>query len=231
MKTLGILTIKSEYESVKRLGFDTYLRDDYDDYCDKEIVIRWGNSFALTSPKNKVYNKAQAIALNCYKYESKKKLGEVVNIPRLFKDKIPEGALAVVRPVEHTGGQNFKVVKGPYNLDNEEYGSEFVKTEKEFRVWFAGNALLTARRIKMKCNETTEYPCRSEWGYAYTENFPVLSKETLKAKKAIGLDFGCADVLRHNNQYYFLELNSAPSIDHSVVEEFYRGEINKLIKT
>lgn len=80
----------------------------------------------------------------------------------------------------------------------------------------------------MKKNKESQFPCRSEWGYYFVNNIPKLSKQTLLAKKTIGLDFGAADVLKYKNEYYFLELNSAPSIDHWRLEEFYKKEINKL---
>jgi glutathione synthase/RimK-type ligase-like ATP-grasp enzyme len=51
----------------------------------------------------------------------------------------------------------------------------------------------------------------------------------LKAAKIIGLEAGAADILSANGHYYFLELNSAPTIDLMRIERFYKRNIVKLI--
>jgi hypothetical protein len=56
-----------------------------------------------------------------------------------------------------------------------------------------------------------------------------LRNQTLLAAKKIGLEFGAADVLFHKGKWYFLELNSAPSVDHRVVREFYQAAMMVLI--
>jgi glutathione synthase/RimK-type ligase-like ATP-grasp enzyme len=56
-----------------------------------------------------------------------------------------------------------------------------------------------------------------------------LRDQTLKAAKQIGLHCGAADIIIKGKKNYFLELNSAPSIDTNTLERFYRDGINKLV--
>lgn len=140
MNKLAILTIPSEYRSVKKLGFDTYLRTDSINFSEKKIFIRWGNSYSILGNEyEKVYNKASSISLNCDKLNSKKILQSIVKIPNLFEKEVPANILSVIRPIEHTGGFSFNIVKGPYKIQAGYYGTEFLQTDLEYRVWFAKN--------------------------------------------------------------------------------------------
>lgn len=236
---IKVVTIDSELESAKRLGYPTHTwLGDYAYKFDNDIIIRWGNSGFVYSREGarsvdfkNVVNPAKNIKQNCRKNEAIKLLAQVVNVPTIYDKSVPKDVLAVVRPMEHAAGNGFSVQKGPVKIQPGTYGTRFIKTDTEYRVWFCGNRTMCGRRVKMKINEDQEFPCRSNWGYEFSTGIaPELHKQTLLAAKKIGLQSGAADLLFHKGKYYFLELNSAPSVDHRVVREFYQNAIEALVR-
>jgi glutathione synthase/RimK-type ligase-like ATP-grasp enzyme len=113
------------------------------------------------------------------------------------------------------------------------YATEFIKTDVEYRVWFCGDRTMFAKRFALKHNTVEEFNCRSQWGYSgITTHVPEkLHIDTLKAASVVDLDFGAADVLYQNGKYYFLELNSAPTIDTPMIANFYRKHMATLLKS
>lgn len=238
-----VFTIESEAESARRLGYTTTTYNgDFVNKYDNKIVIRWGNSRWLTnrdtgcreSDFKNVINPAKVIRQNCEKANATKLLAQIVNVPTLWETKVPEGVLAVVRPHEHSAGYGFSVQKGPFDVQEGTYATRYLDVTKEggeYRVWFCGNRTMVGRRVKMECNEAQEFPCRSNWGYSFLDGISKdLRNQTLLAAKKIGLESGAADVLFYKGKWYFLELNSAPSIDHRVVREFYQAALSVLIE-
>jgi hypothetical protein len=233
---IQVLTIDQEYESALRLGYKThpYMFGHADDF-DDSIMIRWGYGGSIYNKDGKVsefkfvVNTQTAISLNCQKDKALKELAKVVKTPAFYDTEVPAGKLVVVRPTYHTGGIGFVVKPGPFELlKDEEYATEFLKTNTEFRVWFANDQTLCARRVTKK--EVEKYPCRSKWGYKFQKISKSLHKQTLLAAKQIGLETGAADVLWYKGSYYFLELNSAPSVDMMKIERFYKRNIPILLK-
>ena len=214
MKTV-VLTIKPEFESAKKLGFQTISNTSRDvEWFDNKLVIRWGNSqcsFGKDGFKRDfkhVLNSAAAIRANCYKSQSIRQIAKVAPTPTIFGMCIPKNKLAVLRPCEHSGGSSFKVIKGPYEIPCSHYATEFIKTDTEYRVWFAGDKTIYAKRVPVQQDDATpvetneKYPCRSKWGYdhIYSPVPPVLSKAVLAAAKTIGLVLGAADVDRKSTR-------------------------------
>lgn len=235
---IKILTIGSELKSAQKLGFDTskhfagYVKN-YD------AVIRWGNSTLFYNNEKEtrlgefknVINPSAAIALNCQKNQALAKLSTVVPTPDLYKENVPDGVEVVYRPWDHSHGRGFSTKKGPLAIDWGYYATQFIKTENEFRVWFVGNQTFCAKRVALNDNDTKAYPCRSNWGYSYCDYVPtILHEHTLNAAKVIGLECGAADVLFYKRKYYFLELNSAPTIDTNKLKTFFQNGINQLVK-
>jgi hypothetical protein len=234
-----VITCGNEIESAERLGFrTTHVGGDYIKKYEKDIVVRWGNSTPAYSNDGThhdeyahVLNPAEYIRLNCNKLQSLKRLAMVVFVPAIYEKKVPTGTLAVIRPLEHAAGNGFNVVEGPYDVPRGTYGTRFLQTPTEYRVWFCGDQTMCGRREKMKINEEQKYPCRSNWGYVFSGGVSAdLHRQTLLAAKTIGLDVGAADLLYYKGKYYFLELNSAPSVDHRVVREFFQASLDRLFR-
>jgi hypothetical protein len=232
-----VITIKSELESAQRLGLPTFTKVDtsVNDY-DNTIIIRWGNSYRYLNNVGAyrdfkhVINPSKSIRLNVQKSKSILEISKVVKTPAIYLHDVPAGKLVVVRSLEHTGGINFKVEKGPFIVESGFYAKDYVQTPIEYRVWFCGRHTMAARRIALKSNVVGKYPCRSTWGYSYCDMPKGLDEQTLLASKSIGLQSGAADVLYKNKKFYFLELNSAPSIDTFTLERFYKNGFSELIE-
>ncbi len=239
---IHILTVDGEYESALRLGYDSTITEhsgDLKEYL-KDVVVRWGNSSPIftkiadkTQPAEfpRVINPAMAIRLNVDKCAALKILSKVVDTPKVWEQgkKVPPGVEAVHRVIHHHGGEGFNVQTGPFVVGKGFYATRWIPSTIEYRVWFCGeNTMCGIRTKRSPC--TDKYPCRSMWGYDFKESVPAqLHDATLAATKAIGLECGAADILDYGGRYYFLELNSAATIDKQVIEDFYRNGLVKLI--
>lgn len=231
MFTLLIPTAKRE--SARDMGFPTFRTNEFPNHKKQyreSLVIRWGNSCLFETPdghtrefKN-VANPSAAISLNCDKYRARRTFAKVVNTPEDYRTEVPRNKYAVVRPETHSAGSGFQIVKGPFSVPVWHYASEFIKTDKEYRVWFADGKTFAGQRVALN-GESEEMPCRSGWGYSYRNVPAKLHTDTLLAAAKIGLTFGAADVLIKGSKYYFLELNSAPSVDAPSVCRFFRENI------
>jgi predicted ATP-grasp superfamily ATP-dependent carboligase len=237
---LKLLTIGSELESARRLGLPSYIGNP-ENYVEDEknnIIIRWGNSHLGQNKQGSreeftnVLNQASAIRSNCDKLKTKEKLKKIVSVPKTFLKIIPEGVTAVVRPIEHSSGKEFKIVKGYHLLREGEYGSQYIRTNKEVRVWFCGKSTLMARRVPIDDIDDKKDKCRSNWGYSFCyEQTPInIYADVMKAAKKLNLLFGAADILLHCGEHYILELNSAPSCDLVKLERFYKKNLMRLLQ-
>ena len=239
---IKLLTIDSERNSAQKLGFETYIYN-YDriEKFDNDIMIRWGNSSLFYDKDGKVkefknvLNKGKNIRLNCEKNKSLKKISEVVRTPKIYYGTVPKNKLAVYRSIWHSSGNGFKVNKGPFKIDKEHYATQWIKTNKEFRVWYCknnGGQFLMARRVTYNKQRLKEkFKCRSKWCYSFFKKTPKKLKEQVKLSfDKLGLEFGATDILYKNEKYYFLEINTSASIDSPEIENFYKENLVKLAK-
>lgn len=240
---IRILTYSPSH-TVKKLGFNTstWLEGRIEKYKN-DVIVRWGNAshifnrYSQMSEFINVLNPARAVSLNMNKIEAHDVMSKVVRVPRLFRKHTPNFGLFVVRPVVHQGGSGFRVVEANGKAitlsEGQQYATDFLRTNAEYRVWFCGDRTLRAQRSRtveqQEAGPVDRFPCRSKWGYNFCNGVPnTLHNQTLKAAKAIGLDVGAADVLLHDNHWYFLELNSAPSTDLPVLNRWMKDSINRL---
>jgi hypothetical protein len=237
---IKILTIDSELESAKKLGFQTFTYlDENVRNSDKDIIIRWGYGGNYKDELDKpadflnVINPAKSIQLNCRKNVALRTLSRVVNTPKMYLRKVPSNNKYYVhRPTSHTEGRNFYVQKSPFKVKQWHYATEFINTDKEIRVWFCGNKTVCAYRVtKSKERLAQKFPSRALWPYRFIKRVPInLHKQTLLAAKAIGLEFGACDILIKNGKYYWLECNTAATLDSNILIDFYKSGLQKLVK-
>lgn len=199
-----------------------------------KVLLRWGNGYGriedVSRVATKVINKASAITLNCNKPEASDVLSDVVDVPHRYRRSIPEGVQAVLRPETHERGHDWELVTGPRVIPEGHYARKFIPVHDEYRMWYCNGQTLLARRARRPADERGAN--RAEWGYQFMRRPDVdLVSDTVKAFKAIGLDFGAADILHDttNDRCYFTELNSAPALDHPNVLEFFRTHLTALI--
>ena len=203
-------------------------------------VIRWGNGLEPDKPGwAAVYNKASVLAVSTDKLAALQSLARTVKTPELRTEgqRITEGKW-VVRPANHAEGSDFELRDGPFTVDSGCHATRFVPDTREYRVWFIRDKYLVAKRIPRATEgQRADDPCRSKWGYSFfTECFEKLAQEMAKARQAIPLDFGAADVLWTDDYnrsgegaWIFLEINSAPSLDHDRVLSHFMRHLGDLV--
>ena len=237
---IKLITINSELKSAKKLGFPTIVPNDYiveSQHSPNDIIIRWGNSRNLWDDAiirkrefRNVINHADKIRFNCQKHKSLAKLGDVVKVPKIYTRNVPDKLKVVVRNYEHTGGQDFVIKKGPFDLQSGQFAAEFYQTDIEYRVWFCGGKTFCARRVPLNKEDLKARPCRANWGYRYQRISESLKEQTLLAAEHLGLEVGAADILVYKGKYIFLELNTAPTIDTGRLITFFKKNLNLLLK-
>jgi predicted ATP-grasp superfamily ATP-dependent carboligase len=239
---LKLFTISSELESARRLGLPTFTGEipEYLDFYKGDICIRWGNSRSVFNKRDEkkefphVLQTSKAIRANCDKYASKKKLEEAgISVPKTYIGTIPSGIKCVVRPFEHSSGKEFSIKTGPCEIGSEEYGSEYLRSKKEVRIWFVGRSTLMARRCPLKGTEEKDQICRSNWGYdfCYGDKVPKdIFDSIMKGAEKLNLKFGAVDAILQNGVAHILEYNTACSIDLVRLERFFKKGLMKLLR-
>lgn len=223
---MQILTIHSEFESVKALGFPTFLNDAEVDKT--KTVLRWGKSDVLET-FDFVLNEGPNIKLNVDKESCLYLLSEVVNVPQIFAQEQPINKLVVLKDSKHSCGHGFNIsiAHKKRKIPVGKYCTEFIDAIAEYRVWFCLGKTIQAQRIKENL-EGSPF-CRSQWGYKFTRHNKHLHQQTLMAAEKIGLDVGAADIIiDKNNKEYFLELNSAPTIDDDTLILFFKKSLEEI---
>ena len=143
--------------------------------------------------------------------------------------------MIIERPVNHTFGQDCEIKRGGFKVPDGKYCKEFVNTNREYRLLYnssnGGEFLLWRRVTENKKQLKEKYKIRSRWGYEYIDKIPKsLKQDAIKGFKAIGLEFGAADIVCKDNKYYWLEINGAMSITDKYLKSFFRQGIKNLIK-
>jgi hypothetical protein len=227
----------SELKSAQRLGFPTFDHvEKYKEDYDGKIIIRWGYGYDAKSKDmifcdskdfENVVNPVDTIQLNVRKHEAIQVLSKVVKTPKIYLNKVPSNRLVVYRPTAHAGGKDFNVKRGPFNIPQGYYATQFIKTNKEVRVFVCGNKTLTCSREKAKKDDSDI--CRSNWRYVNFRKTPKnLHKMVLRAAKKIGLECCAFDILVVKRKYIFLEGNAAPTLEKAVTQ-FYKKNLVYLI--
>jgi hypothetical protein len=238
---LYIYALQNDVEKVETIGLPTIttIEDVPVRHLNRGVFVRWGKSMIpgeLHADFKYVINSSKAIRLNTQKRVAHQIMSRVVRTPRLFDRMIPRGVYAVVRPMAHEEGSGFVIAKGPMQVPPNRYGTEFVESDAEARIWFARTATragrsLLAYRVPMKDQHEGRFTCRASFGYEDFRRPPRhLSDLVFNAAAVIGLDFGAADVLITGNKGCLLELNSAPSVDFRHIREFYRESLPETIE-
>lgn len=230
-----VLTIESEFESAKNLGYPTKTDVYQIDVETKDTVIRWGNSERFGRDFKTVVNPAKSIRANCHKLNALVAMSKVVDTPKSYTTEAKGKGKVLIRPIAHTGGVDFSVVSAPVKIDPEHYGTEWIETKTEYRVWFAWGKTICGKRVRViktddgwEDDDTpeAEFPCRSSWGYSHFRYTPgKLHTDVLKAAEVLGLTTGAANVLVKDDRFIFLELNSAPSVDTPKITKFFKDAI------
>jgi glutathione synthase/RimK-type ligase-like ATP-grasp enzyme len=211
-------------------------------------LIRWGCTSQMEA-KHTV-NKVKDIQLVNNKTECRKVLGQVEHkgkqiIPTTwfsFEEWQKEKQLPViVRPNHHAQGRKLYfcnteelVFKACKLCGNQAYISSYIPKQKEFRIF------VMQGRVVWVAEKTPENPNAIAWNVAKGGTFTNVRwsdwplkgcRIALKAMEAVSLDFGGVDIMQCNNDFYVLEINSAPSQTSPYRQKCTGLAIKSLIET
>lgn len=211
------------------------------------VVLNWGQHPDLDEATSAhVINPpvAQYLAANKIHAFAMMRDANVESIPNTTSQQeasrwLAEGSTVVARgTVTGSGGAGIRVVRPTEVLPLVPLYTKFVPSVREYRVHVIGGATLPARKAKRNNAPEQEFPIRNHgdtWVFQYTipEKVPVPELVLTLAKRAINavsLDFGAVDILYEGNgRARVLEINTAPGLDHTVAEEFYVRELQRLV--
>ncbi len=238
------LTIESEQKSFQKLGFETrtslYGKTEDFNNC---IILRGGNSslshnqYGRPQEFKNVINASKVIRFNCCKSGASRQLSKVIDVPKYWVRNIPSRKTVIYRPIYHkAGGADFKIMrtKKITKIQKGFFASEFIKTRREYRVWFVrnGNNIAVIGAIRVKHQKELPKICRSAWSYKFCHVPKGLVRHVFLGAKALGLEFGASDTLAVNGKprYYTCEFNSCPTMDAKRIREFFLLNLGKLMK-
>ena len=133
----------------------------------------------------------------------------------------------LARKRRHAKGKDIVVCKDSKDVgrvlfqDRHDFFSVFIPTETEFRVWlFQDKAFAIQEKVYKGPGEYAGFLRNNRFGFRFEKRdnlrgyAHVLEDQSIKAVKALGLDFGAVDVLLGKDRnYYVLETNTMPAID------------------
>lgn len=233
MKTV-VFSSDGNAKSAIKLGFPVLSHSTYIEQDPPDNVIAWGRS---DSPSGRVkqVNSCDAISKAISKSWMLAHMSENgVKTPMMVESGSSwRGRDMVVRANEHSGGEGFRVAHSGSIRDGE-IGTEYIPADSENRVWFVGSSLLAGKRVPVTDEDRVmanqQFVCRSKWGYQFYSEVPDKMREiALKIKENSGLDFGAIDLIWKRPDYYFLEVNTAPALDHGVVINFMRSCLRSMV--
>lgn len=140
------------------------------------------------------------------------------------------------RPDQHTRGRGFwkcenyaqvqRAMRGTRKKKAATHFMEYIEAPREYRVHiFLGKSIRISEKAHTAFHEyTTVKP---------QHNVKHVRKAAKQAVKAVGLDFGCVDILADDNNAWVLEVNSAPGVGGSMPrvysETFKRWERGEFV--
>ncbi len=199
------------------------------------VVIRWGSTRypELDEGAKAVLNSTEAINGNLHKDKAHAKFLEVgVSAPLFWttweeaKTKAKElGCDILRRRKHHIQGKDILRLSPTDNLPRAKrsgYYVQFVEKDREFRLHiFQDKCIGLAEKKPAENPNPVIWNFENGWELVYyakeereeaVSNYREMVAESVKAVKALGLDFGAVDLIMCNEKPYILEANTAPKL-------------------
>lgn len=224
-----------------------------------DSLIRWGttrrrerdNLFSRNG--GMVLNSAESILRNTNKLNSLylfRKAG--LNISKIWTDKHSIDIFPVLgRDKNHTGGKDIVIIEGSslkkYNdyskIPNKDFYVEFLRSKTEYRVHVFNEEVIRVTKKVFRGHDKDGAYVEEKgvikndtfgWGHSHIELDEVsddIKDASIKATKAIGLNFAAIDLLvgSSDGKPYILEANSSPRLN-TIGLEIYVDKISELFK-
>lgn len=208
----------------------------------RKIVINWGSSQLPEEVlKCKVLNSPQSIAICSNKLEFFRAIGDRVPVPDWTENHnqamewVAEGHTVCARTVLQGHSAEGLVLMDRNNPDDfvtARLYTKYIPKTDEYRVHIVKDRVVDVQRKALR-NGWAEQHGTVNWkvrnlanGFVYMRNGINPPQSVLdvsvRAVSTIGLDFGAVDVIfnEKRNQPYVLEINTAPGIEGTTVENY-----------
>lgn len=168
-----------------------------------------------------------------------------VPMPELFteaqvRDRIADGKITIGRSDRHTKGRGFWRIETERDLERALRGityrngkrklpathfMEYIEAPREYRVHiFNGKSLRISEKDFNYPTDKTLYTTRVPHDREVIKHVRRAAK---RAVQAVGLDFGCVDVLADDTNCWVLEVNSAPRLEGGSMARVYAEAIKR----
>jgi glutathione synthase/RimK-type ligase-like ATP-grasp enzyme len=142
-----------------------------------------------------------------------------------------EGTTVVRHKLTGHSGEGIEIVEPGTELPAAPLYVEYVKKEDEYRVHIIGESITTVqRKARDKSNENPNWQVRNHAnGFVFVREGvdpPACVRDAATgAIAALGLDFGAVDVIynRKSGKAYVLEVNTAPGMEGTTIQEYADG--------
>jgi glutathione synthase/RimK-type ligase-like ATP-grasp enzyme len=196
-----------------------------------DVVINWGASDAgnLSS-----LNLAGNVAKAANKLHSFRALAEAgVSIPAFSssKDTVDWTGLTVVRhKLSGHSGEGIEL-RDASDLPHAPLYVQYIPKKAEYRVHVVGKRVVLVQRKARnpECDNPNWKVRNHDNGFIFVRNDVKPPEEVLtqavRAVVALGLDFGATDVIwnEKNSRAYVLEVNTAPGLEGSTIDDYAQG--------
>lgn len=207
------------------------------DYAEGDyIVIRWGTTRCseLDVKAKAVLNPASAINFNLHKDQAHAKfLAEGISTPR-FWNCLADAQRANVpflrRRTKHIQGRDILLVESGRSISRPKrsgYYTEYIEKTAEYRLHILNGECIGLAQKLPKDGESANpliWNYENGWDLFYVPNeqrehaipyYAETLKESVKAVKCLGLDFGAVDLIMKEEKPYILEVNTAPKLHNT----------------
>ena len=204
-----------------------------------DVIINWGDSNAGNLS---CLNLAGNVALAANKLQSFRRFREAdVSIPLFSDDKghVDWDGLTVVRhKLTGHSGEGIEL-RDADDLPSAPLYVQYVPKKAEYRVHLVGERVVLVQRKARNpsCNNPNWKVRNHGNGFIFVRNdvqAPASVEEQARlAVTALGLDFGAVDIIwnEKENRAYVLEVNTAPGLEGSTIDDYAEGFRNFIGRT
>lgn len=196
-----------------------------------DLVIRWGLATTLPPQLGEVTaNRPGPICRAANKLQARKILLE----KGIAAPKIGDNMPCIARKIQHRKGKSFVFCTETKHLARAKrlgltYFQEYIPKEREYRVHVVGHGkgvIVVQEKIDILDHRLKE---AINWNHTNGFSFQVVPWSKIprglcglagEACEALELNFGAVDIIESKNQFYVLEINTAPGVEGYTAERY-----------
>ena len=196
--------------------------------CSGPINLNGSQTVQLINHPNSIRDAANKLTA----FQMMKEAGVSVPLFAARREDVSWPGITVVRHrLSGHSGEGIEIVDAGRDLPNAPLYVQYIPKKDEYRVHVVGTSIIAVQR-KAKRNDADEvnWKVRNHSnGFVFVRNDvrapDRVLDEARNAVRALGLDFGAADVIWNakQQQAYVLEVNTAPGLEGQTVDDYVNG--------